>query len=126
MGELIHILLPLPVPASVYGLVLLFLALCLKVVRVEQLEKASGFLAHIMPVLFIPAGVSLITVLGTMAQVVVPFTVIVLVSTVVVMVVTGRVAQRLIGVEKEEAKEPEKYEMPPEGFHEEYDEEALL
>ena len=58
-GEMIHAVVPLPVPASVYGLVLLFVCLMLEVVKLNQIEEAADFFLQIMPVLFIGASVSL-------------------------------------------------------------------
>lgn len=59
-GEALQRLLPLPIPASVWGLALLFLALCFGLVKVEQVKDASGFLISIMPVLFIAPAVGIV------------------------------------------------------------------
>ena len=59
-GELLHYLLPLPIPASIYGIVLLFAALELKVIKVKHIRETSSFLIAVMPVMFIPAAVGLI------------------------------------------------------------------
>ena len=56
LGEILHTLIPLPIPASVYGLVLLLTALCARIVSVEQVKEAAKFLIEIMPVMFIPAA----------------------------------------------------------------------
>ena len=53
LGEALSRLIPLPIPAAVYGLVLLFLALCLKLVKVEHISKISNFLLTILPFLFV-------------------------------------------------------------------------
>ena len=50
LGEGLHILLPLPVPASVYGLVLMLGALASGILKLEQVEEAADFLVEIMPV----------------------------------------------------------------------------
>ena len=52
-------LLPLPIPASVWGLALLFAALCLKIVKVEQVKDVSGFLISIMALLFVSPAVGI-------------------------------------------------------------------
>ncbi len=59
-GEILHVLLPLPVPASIYGLILMFCALHFKVFKLEQVEHTADFFLGIMPLLFIPSTVSLI------------------------------------------------------------------
>ena len=58
-GEALQRLIPASIPASVYGLVLLLLALCFKIVKVEQVKTAAGFLISIMPVLFVSPAVSI-------------------------------------------------------------------
>ena len=60
MGELLHYCLPLPIPASIYGIVLLFMALELKWIKVKDIRETSSFLIAVMPVMFIPAAVGLI------------------------------------------------------------------
>lgn len=58
-GEALQRLIPASIPASVYGLVLLLLALCFKIVKVEQVKTAAGFLISILPVLFVSPAVSI-------------------------------------------------------------------
>ena len=59
-GEILHMVLPLPVPASIYGLVLMLLALVTGIVKIEQVKDTAVFLIEIMPVMFIPAAVGLL------------------------------------------------------------------
>ena len=54
VGELLKYLSPLPIPASIYGLLLLFALLFFKVVRLDQVKEAGEFLIEIMPLMFIP------------------------------------------------------------------------
>jgi len=96
LGEVLRALLPLPVPASVYGLVLLFAALLCGVIKIEQVKGAASFLIEIMPVMFIPAAVGLLNSWGTLVPVLFPVSVITVVTTVLVMGVTGRVTQWVI------------------------------
>lgn len=93
IAELLHEVIPLPVPASVYGLVLLFLLLCLKVVKVEQIETVSGFFISVMPIFFISPSVSLITSFGAMKGSVLSLVVIIVISTVFTLGLTGVVTQ---------------------------------
>lgn len=93
VGEGLHALLPLPVPASVYGLVLMLLCLCTGILRLDQVERASDFLIEIMPVMFVPAAVGLTESWEQLRPVLVPVLVIMVLTTVLVMVVTGHVTQ---------------------------------
>lgn len=102
LGELLRVLIPLPIPASVYGLVLMLLALITGVLKVHQVKEASSFFIEIMPVMFIPAGVGLLEAWPALRPVWIPVMLITMLTTVIVMVVTGRVAQRIIGKENKE------------------------
>ena len=95
LGELLHILIPLPIPASVYGLVLMLIALRSGLVKVEHVKETAVFLIEIMPVMFIPAAAGLIDSWGVLRPLIVPIMIITVVITVFVMAVTGRVAQMI-------------------------------
>ena len=92
IGEGLHVLIPLPV----YGLVIMLIALGTHILKLEQVKEAAEFLIEIMPVMFIPAGVGLLTAWGALKPVCVPIILITVITTVVVMVVTGRVTQTVI------------------------------
>ena len=96
MGEALHVLIPLPVPASVYGLVIMLIALGTHILKLEQVKDAAEFLIEIMPVMFIPAAAGLIDSWGILQPVIIPLGVITVVTTVFVMVVTGLVTQGII------------------------------
>ncbi|MEH2930289.1 CidA/LrgA family protein [Candidatus Ventrimonas sp. KK005] len=97
VGEWMSETLPLPVPAGVYGLFLMLILFCTGVLRVEQVEEAGNFLLDIMPVLFVPAAVGLMESYEQIQRVLAPMMVICVVSTIVVMVVTGKVADGIMG-----------------------------
>ena len=96
VGELLHYFIPLPIPASIYGIVLLFLALELKLVKVSDIEQTSSFLIAIMPLMFLPPAVGVIESWDLIQGAWLPYVVVTVVSTVVVMAVSGRVTQRII------------------------------
>ena len=96
--------LPLPVPAGVYGLFLMLILFCTGVLRVEQVEEAGNFLLDIMPVLFVPAAVGLMESYEQIQRVLAPMMVICVVSTIVVMVVTGKVADGIMGRKDKEKR----------------------
>ncbi|MDO5134772.1 MAG: CidA/LrgA family protein [Eubacteriales bacterium] len=96
LGELLRQLLPLPIPASVYGLLLMLGALMSGLLKVEQVEETSDFLVEIMPVMFVPAGVGLLDAWGILRPIWLTVAAVVVLTTVLVMVVTGRVTQAVI------------------------------
>ena len=87
-------------PASIYGLVLMLLALKLNVVKLEQVKDAGVFLIEIMPMMFIPAAVGLLESWEVLSPICVQVLAITLVSTVLVMVVSGRVTQAVIRLQE--------------------------
>lgn len=96
IGEFLKIALPLPIPASVYGMLLLFLALLSGVLPLEKVQESGLFLVEIMPVLFVSAGVGLMESWDALYPVLLPFLVIILLTTLIVMVVAGQVTQWLM------------------------------
>ncbi len=101
IGELLHTLIAFPIPGSVYGLVIMFLLLLSGVLKLEQVENVADWMISIMPVFFIPPTVAIITVIAdfSVASIVAIIT-ISMISTVVVMVVTGHTSQVLIRAKK--------------------------
>jgi len=99
-GEILKYLIPLPIPASIYGLVLMLAGLSLKLIPLDSVREASLFLIDIMPLMFIPAGVGLLTSWGQLKPILFPVAVITVVSTIVVLGVTGRVTQFVIRLDK--------------------------
>lgn len=104
IGEILHYYINLPVPASIYGMVLLFAALCLKIVKLEQVKDTGKFLVNIMPVMFIPAGVGLMDSFSVLKPILIPAAVILAVTVVTVMAATGKVSDLIIQSEKKEGK----------------------
>lgn len=106
-GELLYALLPFPVPAGVYGLFLLLFLLLGGLVKLDQVETAGMFLLDIMAMMFIPATVGIVESKDLLLEVAIPYTIIISLTTVFVMVVTGRTAQFLIGRLSERRKDNE-------------------
>lgn len=107
LGELLHYILPLPIPASIYGIVLLFVALELKWVKVKDIRETSGFLIAVMPVMFIPAAVGLIDSWKSIGNSWLEYIIVTVLSTFVVMGVSGWITQFVIQrnkVQKENKK----------------------
>lgn len=95
-GELLKFVIPLPVPASIYGLLLLLLALVTGILRLESVKETSKFLIEIMPLMFIPAAVGLLESWEALSGILIQVLTATEVSTVLVMGVSGMVTQALI------------------------------
>lgn len=96
LGELLHFCLPLPIPASIYGIILLFVALELKWVKVKDIRETSGFLIAVMPVMFIPAAVGLIDSWQSIGDSWLQYIIVTVVSTFIVMGASGWMTQFVI------------------------------
>ena len=94
-GEALQRLIPLGIPASVWGLALLFAALCLGLIKLEQVKEAGGFLTSILPILFVAPAVGIAENWGLIAPRLLPILLLLLSSTVLTFGIAGRVTQRL-------------------------------
>lgn len=95
-GEVLHAVLPLPVPASVYGLLLLLLALCSGIVRPEQVRETGLFLTGIFPLLFVPAAAGVMELWAELGAMLLPAVIAIVPITVLVFAAAGRTTQALI------------------------------
>lgn len=96
LGEIIKVIVPLPIPAGIYGLVLLFLALMSGTVKLSQVKETADFLIEIMPIMFIPAAVGLLESWNVLEPVWAKILVITIISTVLVMGISGLVTQMMM------------------------------
>lgn len=111
IGEFLKYVLPLPIPASIYGMAILFAGLMTGLIKLEAVKDTGKFLIEIMPLMFIPAGVGLLESWGVLRPIVLKIAVITVVSTVVVMAVSGRVTQGVIRSQrKRNSSEAEEHE----------------
>lgn len=105
IGEALKWVLPFPVPGSIYGMVLLFVLLCLGVIKLEQVQDVAVFLIEIMPILFVSAGVRLMDSWDVLQPILLPVVAIMLVTTVIVMVVAGYGTQFVIRQKQKKKQE---------------------
>lgn len=103
-GEVLKYFIPLPVPASIYGLLLLLAALLTGILRLDSVKETSKFLIEIMPLMFIPAAVGLLESWSALSNIFIQVLIATVVSTVLVMGVSGRVTQGLIRRQKGESR----------------------
>ena len=100
IGELLNQFLPFPVPASIYGLVILFLCLETGFIKAGHIRETAMWLVDMIPLMFVPAGAGLLKSWGVLQPILIPVSVITVVSTIVVMVVSGWVTQGVIRLQK--------------------------
>lgn len=96
IAELMEYLIPLPIAASIYGLVLMLIALVTKIVPLKEVEGVADFLTENMAIMFIPPTVGIMASIEEMKAMLVPLVVISVVSTLLIMTVTGWVTQAIL------------------------------
>ena len=96
IGELCKNVIPIAIPASIYGLVLMLLILRLGILKLEQVKETANFLIEIMPIMFIPAAVGLVESWGILKGIWFPMIVTTVITTIIVIAVTGRITQFII------------------------------
>lgn len=97
LGEALQRIIPLPIPASVWGLALLFAALMLKLVKVEQVKEVGGFLTSILPLLFVAPAVGIAEHRALLQGQLLPIALVLLGTTVLTFGIAGSVTQFFSG-----------------------------
>ena len=105
VGEILEKWIPLPIPASIYGIILLFLCLKLNIIPHEAVHETGKFLIEIMPLMFIPAAVGLLETWDVIAPAWLEYVAVTVISTWVVMIVSGRVTQFVIRRKRKDVQE---------------------
>ncbi|MCY8719758.1 antiholin-like murein hydrolase modulator LrgA [Bacillus sp. S10C12M] len=98
VSNMIAAIVPIPIPASVVGLVLLFLLLCLKVIKLEQVETLGTSLTSLIGFLFVPSGISVINSLGVMQQYGLQIVLVILLATIILLGATGLFSQLILSI----------------------------
>lgn len=100
LGEVLYDVVPLPVPASIYGIVLMFAGLLTGLIPYESVRDTGHFLVEIMPLMFIPAAVGLISSWSLIQSSWLAYLAVTVLTTIIVMAVSGLVTQMMIGAKR--------------------------
>ena len=93
LGELLAVVIPFPIPAAIYGIVLMLIALGSGILKTSQVKETSGFLISIMPVLYVPVCVRILEYWGIIGSSVAAIVIISVLTTFLVFAVSGLVTQ---------------------------------
>ena len=96
IGELLSSFIPLPIPGSIYGLIILLILLCTKVIKLHHVKEVSDFLIEIMPLMFIPVTVGIMDSYKVFTHLLPEIIIAATIITAVVMGVSGVVTQFVI------------------------------
>lgn len=102
LGEVLAAIIPFPIPAAIYGIVLMLIALGTGILKTELVKESSDFLISIMPVLYVPVCVRILEYWGVISSNLVAIVTVTVVSTYLVFAVSALVAQLLL--KKKEGK----------------------
>lgn len=97
IGEVLNKVVHIPLPGSIIGMILLFIFLFTGVIRLEMIDEISKFLIDHLAFFFIPSGVGLLAYMGIISENFIPIIAICLITTILVMVVTGVTIQLIKG-----------------------------
>ena len=97
LAEILQAVLPLPVPSSIYGLVLMLAALKTRLIRLEQIKETAGFLIAVMPLMFVPAAAGVMDMLSEIKEMLWSILIALFPVTILVMAVAGKVTQAIAG-----------------------------
>jgi len=104
VGEVVSLLTGRFIPGSVAGMVLLFAALCLGIVKSESIRSVANFLTENMTIFFVPAFVGIIDQWGIIKLNLGAWLTILFITTIVVMVSTGLLSELIIKLGKKGEK----------------------
>lgn len=93
VGNLVAIMLKIPIPGSIIGLLILLFGLYLNIIPVTSIQHGAGFILVILPLFFIPSTVGVIQYPELLSLKGVALILMVMVSTFITMIVVGRVSE---------------------------------
>ena len=96
LGEALAYLIPLPIPAAIYGLVLMLCALLTGLLKAQHVRESANFLISIMPVLYVPICVKILEYWGVISQNAAAIISLTVISTFLVFAVAGLLTQVLM------------------------------
>lgn len=96
ISKIIEGLVPIPMPASVIGLVLMFLALSMGIIKLGEVESVGTALTNNISFLFVPAGISVINSLGILSTSPILILSLIIISTILLLLCTGFASQLLV------------------------------
>jgi hypothetical protein len=93
IGELLSKGLKLPIPGSVIGMIILFIFLELKFLKMKKIEKVGEFLLENLGILFVPAGVGIMSKFNFIKEIWLSFFLIAIFTTIFSLIVTVKIVE---------------------------------
>ena len=103
-GELLSHFIPLPIPASIWGLLLMLGLLVMKIVPLDAVKDTAKLLVSLMQIMFIPAAVALILSLEEIKNALPAIIISITVVTPIVFFASGKVTDVIIDISSHKDK----------------------
>lgn len=98
IGNIISLLLPISIPGSIIGMILMLIFLTTNWIKLEQVEDISKILIAHMVIIFMPGTINLISIYPEIAPYLIKLLLIAAFTTILVIVATGFTVQKMIQI----------------------------
>lgn len=103
LGAALKHFIPLPIPASMFGLFLLFAALCCRVIKLEWIEQGAKWLMAELLLFFIPSAVGIVNYQQIFSVQGLEIVFLIVISTMIVIGITALIAEKIAAKKKGES-----------------------
>lgn len=104
LGAAVKAVVPLPIPASMFGLILLLIALALKIVKLEWVEQGANWLLAELLLFFVPSAVGIVNYDEILNWQGIKTVLLIGLSTFIVMAATGYTAEKIYNKRRSDIK----------------------
>ena len=104
LGQAISAFLPIPFPGSVLSMIILFLLLFFRIIRVDHIQQKADFLLKNMSFFFIPAGIGILSSFDLIRSSLLPLIIVIVVTTILTFGATALTVQGVIALQDRHAK----------------------
>lgn len=95
VGSILKALIPLPIPETIYGMLLLFILFAIKAIKTDDIRKTSDAILDNFAFLFVPAGVGIIENLDLFKQNIVVILIITIITAAIALAITMLVVEAM-------------------------------
>ena len=105
IGDFLHRVCGIPLPGNILAMLILFLLLCTKLVKVDQIAERSDFFLKRLPFFFLPPTIGILAVYGVLKGNLILFFLLSVLATIVTLAVSGKVTDIMVNVQKKRKKD---------------------
>ena len=105
IGDFLHRVCGVPLPGNILAMLILFLLLCTKLVKVDQIAEMSNFFLKRLPFFFLPPTIGILAVYGVLKGNLILFFLLSVLATIVTLAVSGKVTDIMVNVQEKRKKD---------------------